>query len=194
MSLPSTRKKARKLGSKHYYTGKPCKNGHKAPRVTTRAACLECIKQNNKKSNERRKGQPKSEAAKAAARRYYEKNKEKVKARAKAQPVEDRRRYRAKHREKNADFYRAYNNSRRRRHRFATPPNQSPEDKAAIKAIYAEAQRLTKERGELYTVDHIVPLRGERVCGLHVPWNLEILTQSENSRKGNSYPYDDDEN
>lgn len=51
----------------------------------------------------------------------------------------------------------------------------------AIKALYIEAS--TKN----LTVDHIVPLRGKNVSGLHVLANLQLLTRSENSRKSNNY-------
>lgn len=48
-------------------------------------------------------------------------------------------------------------------------------------AVYSEARKAGM------TVDHVVPLNGEKVSGLHVPWNLQILTRSENSAKGNKH-------
>jgi len=66
-----------------------------------------------------------------------------------------------------------------------TPKWLSPEQLKQIKMFYAEAAELTKLLGEWYEVDHIVPLQGKTVSGLHVPWNLQILSKSENSAKGN---------
>lgn len=58
-------------------------------------------------------------------------------------------------------------------------------DEGAIKAIYKEAARITKETGIPHHVDHIVPLQGKTVSGLHWEGNLQILTGSDNQSKGN---------
>lgn len=60
-------------------------------------------------------------------------------------------------------------------------------DQNAIMAIYEKAAWLTASTGEPHHVDHIVPLQGETVSGLHVANNLQILTASENIKKSNKW-------
>jgi len=69
----------------------------------------------------------------------------------------------------------------------ATPKWLTAEHKKQILEIYQTACLLSAFTGELHHVDHIVPLRGKDVCGLHVPWNLQILTALENLKKGNRF-------
>lgn len=60
-------------------------------------------------------------------------------------------------------------------------------DLQALQAVYAEAARLTEATGIPHEVDHVVPLRHPQVCGLHVPWNLEVKTMEANRSKHNRF-------
>lgn len=67
----------------------------------------------------------------------------------------------------------------------ATPKWISESDKLEIKEIYELCVIATDLSGISHDVDHIIPLNGKNVCGLHVPTNLQILTSFENRSKGN---------
>jgi hypothetical protein len=56
-----------------------------------------------------------------------------------------------------------------------------------MKAIYKEARRLTLETGIPHDVDHIVPLRGKMVSGLHCETNLQVLPRKQNRQKHNHF-------
>ena len=184
MDYPNNRKEAKKTGSKFYFTGQPCIRGHIALRKT-KGSCIECIKEDWSRDNERRSAKPKSEASKAAGRRYYEKNKDLVKARANARPKQEITQYKRKHKANNPEYYKSLTSVRKRRHRNATPKWITAGHKLSMRQLYMQAMELTKLTGERYVVDHIVPLISDVVCGLHVPWNLRVITQEENLRKSN---------
>jgi hypothetical protein len=61
-------------------------------------------------------------------------------------------------------------------------------NQGAIRAIYEEAERKTLETGVKHEVDHYFPLVSPVVCGLHVEFNLRVITAVENRRKANKMP------
>lgn len=63
----------------------------------------------------------------------------------------------------------------------------APDDKEEIKRVYEEAQRLTKLTGIKHEVDHVVPLRGVKVTGLHVHGNLKPIRAVLNRKKSNHF-------
>lgn len=187
-NLPKTRSEAKAVGAAYYFTGDPCKHGHIAPRKT-KGSCVECLKIEWAKGNETRaeyfRAYNKSEAGQKAKKEYYERNKEEVIARAQARTDEDKKRYKKNHKVSNPDMYREMVSLRRRRFRLATPKWLSAEQKMEIRLKYRLAIELSRRTGVRHAVDHIVPLQGETVCGLHVPWNLNVVTQEENLKKHN---------
>jgi 5-methylcytosine-specific restriction endonuclease McrA len=187
-NLPKTRAEAKASGAKYYFTGEPCKHGHIAPRKT-KGACVECLKAEWHAAAETRaeyfREYNKSEAGQKAKKGYYERNRGAVIARAFSRPVEEKTAAKARYKEANPDLYRELVSLRRRRFRDATPKWLTPEQRMEIRLKYRLAIELSRATGVRHAVDHEVPLQGEDVCGLHVPWNLRVITQEENLKKSN---------
>jgi len=193
LNLPKTRADAKASGATHYFTGEPCKHGHIAPRKT-KGACIECLKVEWRQATETRaeyfRTYNKLEAVKDRKNAWYQDNRDQVIAAAKTTPLDKKAQYKRDWKERNTVWVRADTKARRRKHRKAVPPWTTNKHKAEIRQLYQIAITMTRTTGEQYVVDHIYPLRSDVVCGLHIPWNLRVITQQENSRKSNALPPD----
>jgi hypothetical protein len=197
ITLKSTRAEARANGDKHYFTGQPCKRGHIAKRVVSTSNCCTCMRENHFTYYPANKdkylqvikewSQANPEHVAAASQRYREANPTAASAASKRWYVSNRERKLRENRlwrQLNKAVVQQYGARRRAQIRQAMPAWANIGD---IVAVYKESVRITQETGIQHHVDHIVPLGGKNVCGLHVWWNLQILTGQENMRKGNAF-------
>ena len=167
--LLSSKSAAMKAGHMFYYIG-PCVRGHDMPRYVSRGRCVTCCREDTAAIRSAT-----SDRINKQRREHYAANREKFKEASAA-----------KRKRPATKALKAFHEGKRRARRHnATPTWLTPEQHAEIKAVYVEAARLTQATGVRHEVDHEVPLQGENVCGLHVPWNLQILTRVENIRKKN---------
>lgn len=198
-----SRAEANAIGRKRYYLGpdKPCKHGHDAERRVDNGTCVVCDAEAVRKSREkdpdklrernRQYREANADKQREYAHQYRQANAEKIRQYREAN-AEKSRQYREVNREKIIERHRQYRqaNAPKRlacqRNRDARKLQATPGwfDKAAVEAIYEEAARLSAVTGIEHHVDHIIPLRGRQVCGLHVQNNLMAVPREWNSSKG----------
>ena len=163
--LPKTRQEACDANSKAYFTGLFCKHGHIAKRWTATGNCSECQAKNTKAWSEKNPDKVQS---------YFQSN----------EMVEKRKEYAKEFYRRNRDYYIAKDASRRAyKLRAKTKWGQE-----GVRAFYKKAKELQQQNpGVKYHVDHIIPLVGDGVCGLHNQFNLQILTALQNWKKGSKW-------
>lgn len=166
LARKAQREAARLQGEKVYIPPKPCRFGHRLRQVST-DNCIECGR----------------EATKAYGKRNPDKKLLWDRISNERNP-EPRRRARVAWKKRNPDETAADTRQRSRLRKLDNPAATPPwADVKAIRAIYLEAVRRSRLEGILYVVDHIVPLKGLNVCGLHVENNLQIITKPANDQK-----------
>ena len=201
-----SRKQAKEKNLTKYFTGKECIRGHISLRNTANGQCLECFKlikpaadkkyrqkhlealKEYDRTRPKRKRNP--DTVKAAKKRHYEKHKEAILAKQTTHRDNNKEHYKEyfkKYKKENAGKVRYWNANREAAQLQRTPKWLTAIDFERIQSEYKLAALQTTLTGEPWHVDHIIPLQGKLVSGLHVPGNLRAIRGSENVRKNNKW-------
>jgi hypothetical protein len=194
------RAEAKALGLKFYRTEKPCKHGHLADRYTKSAQCTECLaiqsiawrlENPEKHSASMRKWiENNRELHATRVKRWQTANKDKVRADAKAWTTANPDKVKAKslrHIKKHPEAYTARGVLSVARRAKRVPKWLTSDDRWLMREAYFLSKLRTKMFGFVWEVDHIIPLRGALVSGLHVPTNLQVIPKRDNRLKHNSF-------
>jgi hypothetical protein len=205
--MRGARFEAMQNGLARYFSDRPCNRGHTGERMTSTGTCIEC---RQIKSKERYHADPQKAVAKVID--YYNRNAEKIKEKRRVKYAEnpDRERviarvrsaeWRAANPEKvkaQAPLKKAYaeanpekgaaNLAKRRAAKLQrTPKWLSVDDFWLMEQAYEVASLRSKATNNAWHVDHIFPLQGELVSGLHVPTNLQVIPWFDNLSKANKF-------
>jgi hypothetical protein len=164
-----SRSEALATGQPRYFTGLACKNGHVGERYTKSKTCCVC---GNAASADIKKRNPEKYLASIAE--WARNNRDKTAS------------YSRNYRNRNKGLRNLWTMNYRSAKDERMPSWLNDAEQFELECVYTYCAALRRV-GLDYHVDHVVPLRGQRVSGLHVPWNLQVIPGRENTRKGNAF-------